>query len=160
IWNDDSLLLIDTPSTLVLNLNDAKPLPPVISAVRRAAARIAKPRVLLCSYSPASLVNSFIDDSGIVSLKPTRDYVDYVCRLCASLSADCYMPFASQAVFNRPDSRWANDQRTTWDHLQQYWDSPTRLLPPYATLDLKNLQYQTIPPDQYRPIAPAKLAVL
>ena len=160
VWNDDSLLLIDTPTTLILNLNDAKPLPPVISAVRRVAGRIAKPRVLLCSYSPASLVNSFTDDSGIVSLKPPRHYVNYVCRLCDSLSADCYIPFASQAIFNRADSRWANDQRTTWDHLQQYWDSPTRLLPPYATLDLKNLQFQTIPPEQYRPMAPAKLALL
>jgi hypothetical protein len=160
IWNDDSLLVVDTPAALILNLNDAKPLPPVISAVRRMADHSAKPRVLLCSYSPASLVNSFIDESGIVSLKPPRDYVDYVCRLCDSLSADCYMPFASQAEFNRTDSRWANDQRTTWDHLQQYWDSPTRLLPPYATLDLQNLQYHTIPPEQYRPMAPAKLALL
>ena len=160
VWNDDSLLLIDTPATLILNLNDAKPLPPVLRAIRRAADRIGKPRVLLCSYSPASLVNSFVDDRGIVSLKPPRHYIDYVCRLCDKLSADCYMPFASQAVFNRSDSRWANDHRTTWDHLQQYWDSPTRLLPPYATLDLENLQYRAIPPEQYRPMAPAMLAVL
>ena len=160
LWNDDSLLLIDTPAALILNLNDAKPLPPVLRAIRRAADRIGKPRVLLCSYSPASLVNSFVDDGGIVSLKPPRHYVDYVCRLCDTLSADCYMPFASQAVFNRPDSSWANDHRTTWDHLQQYWESPTRLLPPYATLDLQDLQYRAIPPEQYRPIASAKLAVL
>src|ERR1700728_632948 len=30
VWNDDSLLLIDTPDALILNLNDAKPLPPVL----------------------------------------------------------------------------------------------------------------------------------
>jgi hypothetical protein len=160
VWNDDSLLLIDTPAALILNLNDTKPLPPVLRTIRRVADRLGKPRVLLCSYSPASLVNSFIDDSGIISLKPPRHYVDYVCRLCHTLSADCYMPFASQAVFNRPDSRWANDRRTTWDHLQQYWDSSTRLLPPYATLKLQDLQCQAIPPEQYRPIAPATLAAL
>jgi hypothetical protein len=160
VWNDDSLLLIDTPAALILNLNDAKPLPPVLGAIRRAADRIGKPRVLLCSYSPASLVNSFVDDSGMVSLKPPRHYVGYVCRLCDTLSADCYMPFASQAVFNRNDSRWANDCRTTWDHLQQYWGSLTRLLPPYATLDLQDLQYRAVPPEQYRPIAPVTLDVL
>lgn len=160
VWNDDSLLIVDTPSALILNLNDAKPLPPVLRALRHAADRIGKPRVLLCSYSPASLVNSFIDSTGVVSLKPPRHYVDYVCRLCDALSADCYMPFASQAVFNRRDSCWANDHRTTYDHLRQYWNSRARLLPPYTTLDLQDLQYQTIPLEQYRPIAPEKLAAL
>jgi hypothetical protein len=143
-----------------LNLNDAKPLPPVLSAIRRLAARIGKPRVLLCSYSPASLVNSFVDDNGIVSLKPPRHYVDYVCRLCNMLSADFYMPFASQAVFNRGDSRWANDRRTSWNDLQQYWTSRTRLLPPYATLDLWGFRYWAVPPEEYRPMASAKLAAL
>jgi len=160
MWNDDSLLLIDTPAALIMNLNDAKPLPPVLRAIRRMADHIAKPRVLLCSYSPASLVNSFVDDSGIVSLKPPRHYVNYVCRLCDRISAECYMPFASQAIFNRADSRWANDHRTTWDHLRQYWDSTARLLPSYTTLDLQNLRHQAIPRDQYRPMAPAKLALL
>src|SRR5207302_8695372 len=111
IWCDDSVLLIDSPAALILNLNDAKPLPPVIKAIRRAADRIGKPRVLLCSYSPASVVNSFLDDQGIVSLKPARHYVDYVCRLCDTLKAGWYIPFASQAVFHRSDSHWANDYR-------------------------------------------------
>src|SRR6266404_9391790 len=60
IWCDDSLLLVDTPTALILNLNDAKPLPPVVRAIRRVADRIGNPRVLLCSYSPASLVNSVV----------------------------------------------------------------------------------------------------
>src|SRR5262249_32411948 len=130
IWCDDSLLLVDTPTALIFNLNDAKPLPPVISMIRRVADRIGKPRVLLSSYSPASLVNSFLDDGEIVSLKPPRHYVDYVCRLCDTLAADLYMPFASQAVFHRDDSLWANRYRTTYRHLQQYWRSPVLLLAP------------------------------
>ncbi len=79
LWNDDSLLLIDTPNALILNLNDAKPLPPVLRALHRAAQRIAKPRVLLCSYSPASVINSFLDENGIVPLRHPRQYVDYIC---------------------------------------------------------------------------------
>ena len=106
VWNDDSLLLIDTPGALILDINDAKPLGAVVRAIRRMADRIGKPRILLCSYSPASLVNSFLDESGVVSLKPARHYVDYVGRLCDRLAVDFYMPFASQAVFNRSDSRW------------------------------------------------------
>ncbi len=60
VWNDDSLLIVDTPSALILNFNDAKPPPPILRAVRRLAERIGKPRILLCSYSPASIVNSFL----------------------------------------------------------------------------------------------------
>jgi hypothetical protein len=160
VWNDDSLLLIDTPNALILNLNDAKPLPPVLRAIRRVADRIAKPRVLLCSYSPASLVNSFLDGNGIVSLRPARHYVDYVCRLCDRLAIDYYMPFASQAVFRRADSCWANDYCTTYEHLCRYWQSRARLLPPYTTLELGDFAYSSIPPEHYRPMEPAKLAAL
>jgi hypothetical protein len=159
IWCDDSLLLVDTPTALILNLNDAKPLPPVVRAIRRLADRVGKPRVLLCSYSPASLVNSFVDEAGIVSLKPARHYVDYVCRLCDTLAVDFYLPFASQAAFHRDDSCWANRYRTTYYHLQQHWRSDTRLLPPYTDIDLADLTYASTPPEQYRPLAPARLAL-
>jgi hypothetical protein len=160
IWNDDSLLLVDTPAVLIIDLNDAKPPPPVLRAIRALADRIGKPRVLLCSYSPASVVNSFLDETGIVSLKPVRHYVDYVCRLCDALGAGIYLPFASQAVFNRIDSWWANDYRTTYQHLQNYWRSSTRLLPPYSTVDLTAFTHRATPPEQYRPMSPPRLAAL
>jgi Beta-lactamase superfamily domain len=158
VWNDDSLLLIDTPGALILNLNDAKPPPPILRAIRRLADRIKKPRILLCSYSPASVVNSFLDADGIVLLRQPRDYVDYVCRLCDRLAAAYFLPFASQAVFGRADSSWANDYRTTYDDLRRHWRSPTQLLPPYTTLDLGNLSYCSPSPDQYRPMAAETIA--
>lgn len=158
VWNDDSLLLVDTPNALIFNLNDAKPPPPVLGALRRLGDRIAKPRVLLCSYSPASLVNSFLDDQRIVSLHPARHYVDYVCRLCDLLAIDYYLPFASQAVFCRADSRWANDYRTTYEDLQGCWRSHARLLPPYTTLDLDDFTHCSIAPERWRPMEPARLA--
>jgi hypothetical protein len=160
IWCDDSLLVVDTPTALILNLNDAKPLPPVVRAIRRLADRIAKPRVLLCSYSPASVINSFVNEAGIVSLKPMRHYVDYVCRLCDTLAVDFYLPFASQAEFHRDDSCWANRYRTTYRHLREYWRSHTRLLPPYADIDLADFTYRSTPPEEYRPMAPGRIAQL
>lgn len=160
VWNDDSLLLVDTPSALILNLNDAKPPPPVLGALRRIADRVGKPKILLSSYSPASLVNSFLDETGIVSLKPARHYVDYICRLCDRLAADFYMPFASQAVFNRLDSRWANDYRTTYEHLRSDWQSRTRLLPPYTTLDLAEFTHHSTAPEHYRPMEQSRVALL
>jgi len=161
VWNDDSVLLIDTPSVLILNLNDAKPLSPVLKAIRRLGDRIGKSRILLCSYSPASCINSFLDETGgIVSLKPARDYVDYVCWLCDALAADYYVPFASQAVFERADSHWANDYRTTYSDLQRCWQSGARLLPPYTTIDLTDLSYHSIAPAEYRPMEPSRVAAL
>jgi len=160
LWNDDSMLLVDTPSALILNLNDAKPAPPVLRALRHVADRIAKPRVLLCSYSPASCVNSFLDETGIVSLKPSKDYVDYVCRLCDTLAADFYLPFASQAVFERRDSDWANGYRTRYDDLRRHWRSRARLLPPYTTLDLTDFTHLSLAPEQYRPLERARVATL
>jgi hypothetical protein len=161
VWNDDSLLLIDTPGALILNFNDAKPPPPVIKVIRRMADRIGKPRIVLCSYSPASCINSFIDDAGIVSLRPPRHYVDGVCRLCDRLAADFYLPFASQAVFERPDSRWANEYRTSYEDLRRYWESATQLLPPYTTLDLERLtHHQSTDPEHYRPMERSKVAAL
>jgi hypothetical protein len=157
LWNDDSLLLIDTPHALVLNFNDAKPLPPVVRAVRRLADRIAKPRILLASYSPASLVNSFLDAGGLVSLKAPEQYVAFLCGLCERLGADFYIPFASQAVFARADSAWANPYRTSFADLERLWHAPTMLLPPYTTIDLQALTHEATPPEAYRPVAPTTL---
>jgi hypothetical protein len=158
LWNDDSVLLIDTPNALILNLNDAKPVPPVLRAIGHVANEIDKPRVLLCSYSPASVVNSFIGDAGVVSLRSPRHYVDYICRLCDRLRIDHYLPFASQAVFRRADSIWANEHSTSYDDLQRYWRSRAQLLPPYTTLNLTDFTYTAVSPEQYRPMDPTTVA--
>jgi len=153
LWNDDSVLVVDTPDALILNLNDAKPLPTVVAALRLLGERSGKRRVLLCSYSPASLVNSFTDDRGVVSLKQPADYVAYVRRLCDRLGTDFYLPFASQAVFERADSAWANQYRTSFVDLERGWTAKAALLPPYTTLDLAGGTYESVPPQQYRPAA-------
>jgi len=155
LWNDDSLLLIDTPSALILNFNDAKPLPPVIKAVRRLADRIGKPRILLASYSPASVINSFSDPAGPVVLKQPADYVGYLVKLCGALGADVYLPFASQASYERADSLWANALRTTYADLEGFWSGPTRLLRPYTTLALDDLHHRATAAADYRPAAMA-----
>jgi hypothetical protein len=159
LWNDDSLLLVDTPDALILNFNDAKPPPPVVAAVRRLADRIAKPRILLASYSPASLVNSFRDVAGeMVPMKPPEGYVGFICRLCERLGADIYLPFASQASFERADSTWANQYRTSFADLERLWRGRARLLPPYTTLALADLTHRSAPPDSFRPAASVRRA--
>jgi hypothetical protein len=83
-----------------------------------------------------------------------------VCRLCDDLEVRFYIPFASQAVFHRCDSHWANDFRTTYENLRQCWHSPARLLPPYTTLDLTEFSHRSTPPEQYRPMEPSRVARL
>lgn len=160
LWNDDSLLIVDTPDALIFNLNDAKPLPPVLRQLRRLAERAGKARVLLASYSPASLVNSFLDENGIVSLKSREHYVASICALCERLGADVYMPFASQAVFERGDSNWANEYRTGFADLARLWTARARLLPPYASLDLADLSHSAPSEADYRPAAAVTIAAL
>jgi hypothetical protein len=155
LWNDDSLLLIDTPHALIVNLNDAKPAPPVVTALRRLADRLAKPRIVLASYSPASVINSFSDKDGPILLRKPKHYAAYSCRLCERLGADIYLPFASQATFERADSDWANRHRTIFADLERCWQGKTRLLPPYTTLDLASLVAESTPSDAYRPRPPA-----
>ena len=74
-------------------------------------------------------------------------------RLCDMLGAALYMPFASQAVFNRADSRWANGFRTSLQDLERYRQSRARLLPPYSTLDLADLSCESLPAERYAPAA-------
>ena len=93
-------------------------------------------------------------------MKPARHYVDYVCRLCDTLAADFFVPFASQAVFERPDSCWANDYRTSYDDLRRYWRSGARLLPPYTMLDLTDFTHHSMPPAEYRPMERSRVAAL
>jgi hypothetical protein len=158
LWNDDSLLLIDTPHALILNFNDAKPVPPVVKAVRRLGDRIGKPRILLASYSPASVINSFSDAAGPITLKQPADYVGFIRRLCERLGADTYLPFASQASFERADSAWANQYRTTYTDLERSWRGSTRLLPPYTTLALDDFSHESTPSECYRSAPAGRLA--
>jgi len=159
LWNDDSVLVVDTPQALILNLNDAKPAPPVVKALRRLGDRLGKPRVLLASYSPASLVNSFSDpEGGQIRLRSPEHYVRYICRLCERLGAGMFLPFASQAVFRRADSEWANPLRTGFADLQRCWTGQSELLPPYTTLELAGFQHRSVAPAAYRPAAPEIVA--
>lgn len=152
LFNDDSALLIDTPSALIVNLNDSKPGAGQLRQLRawldRAVPR--KRRILLSSYSPASVVNSFLRGGRRVSLKAAPDYVRYVGWLCGLLGADDYLPFASQVVFRRTDSDWANAFKVGYDDLRAHWGSDaTRLLPPYARMQLGDGSYTFVHPDQY-----------
>jgi len=156
LWNDDSILLIDTPRALILNFNDAKPPPRVVRHIRGLAASLGKRCIVLSSYSPASLVNSFFRGHQQISLRDKASYARYVSGLCDQLGAADFMPFASQTVFLRSDSQWANAFKVTFDDLRAGWTSGARLLPPYTRLDLSNFSHSFTAPAAYNTGTPGK----
>lgn len=152
LYNDDSVLLIDTPTAFIINQNDAKP-------ARKQWKQLVefldkncpadKKRILLSSYSPASIVNSFLKHAERVCMKEKKDYVNYVCSNCKLLKIDYYMPFASQVIFYRTDSDWANSYKVSFDDVQKYWSVKTQLIPPYSKLDLQNFSFTSKNPTSY-----------
>ncbi|RYY15883.1 MAG: hypothetical protein EOO04_27900 [Chitinophagaceae bacterium] len=152
LYNDDSLLLIDTPNAFIINQNDSKPQQSqwkLLKSFLDKYCPASKKRILLSSYSPASPVNSFLRNTERVSMKEKKDYVKYVCVNCQFLGIDYFMPFASQAIFYRSDSDWANSFKVTYDDLAANWTAKARLLPPYSTIDLQSLVCSFKPVSDY-----------
>jgi hypothetical protein len=153
LFNDDSALLVDTPDAFIVNLNDAKPRRGQLRQLRRDLdARVPrKTRILLSSYSPASIVNSFTRNAERVSLRDKRNYVEYVCDNCDSLNADFYIPFASQVIYRRTDSAWANAFKVTEADLRAHWRARATLLPPFVRMNLRDRSFSFVPPERYNP---------
>jgi hypothetical protein len=163
LFNDDSVLVIDTPTAVIINLNDSKPRRRQLRQLSDDLDAVApgKTRVLLSSYSPASIVNSFLRSAERVSLREKADYVRYVGDNCQLMKIDYFMPFASQVIFKRRDSAWANDFKVTFEDLEKHWGQGpaeaghhvhgggARLLPPFTRLHLGYLTHTSVSPEHY-----------
>jgi hypothetical protein len=149
VWNDDSILLVDTPHATLVNLNDVKPFGRLYPKIRDFLDRDAKPVVLLCSHSAASIVNSFTRSGVPDPMMDKESFIRLAERACELLGADFYIPFASQVVYSRSDSQWANPFRVLYPDLEREWNSPTRLLPPFTRLDLATFEHTSTPTEAY-----------
>jgi len=139
LWNDDSILLLNWNNYLICNLNDSKPTQSILTSILNFKKKNNLKLILLQSYAPASIVNSFRNrQSEVVSIKEKKDYINYVKKTCSYLQADFFIPFASQAVYSRPDSIWANNHKVTDIELHYSWNENTKLLKSYSFFDLKN----------------------
>ncbi|HQV00262.1 MAG TPA: hypothetical protein PLO59_03825, partial [Bacteroidia bacterium] len=151
LYNDDSCLLIDTPQAFIVNLNDSKPTQAQLKKLRGYMNEaVNKKIIVLSSYSPASIVNSFRKNSEYVSIKDKNDYIVYINQLVSTLQADYFIPFASQVIFYRPDSAWANQYKVTYDDMEKGWTAPkTKLLHPYSCIDLNTFDVTYVAPENY-----------
>ena len=128
---DDSLLIIDTPDAVIFNINDAAPRRVLLEQIWAKFNPNGKTAIVLKSYSPASAA-ALTFKNGIRSpLKTKKDFVQVVIGMSNALGASYFVPFASQALFNREDSKWANDHKVTYENLSEYWSgTKTRLSQP------------------------------
>lgn len=153
--NDDSVLLMHTPTAFIVNFNDAKPRPYQVKRIARYIDEHVKGKkkvILLSSYSPASVVNSFRRSSNmeIISLRDKKSYVHYVSRIADRIGADYFIPFASQVIFYRSDSSWANEFKVAFKDLEEHWQAKnTQLCHPYTKIDLTTFEVSYIPEEEY-----------
>src|SRR5205823_2637307 len=105
---DDSLIVVDTPHAVILDINDSKVDPITAAKLSRMLDRKfkGKTRILLASYSAASIVNCFVKNGRRFPMYERAVFIQAVVRACRLLKADYYLPFASQAVFRRRDTVW------------------------------------------------------
>jgi len=153
--NDDSVLLINTPKAFIVNFNDAKPRGYQVKRISRYIQENIKGKkkvIFLSSYSPASVVNSFRKgvNMEVVSLRDKKSYVTYVSEMADHLKADYFIPFASQVIFYRNDSSWANEYKVSYDDLEEHWIAKeTKLCHPYTQIDLESFAVNFTPENEY-----------
>ena len=144
MYNDDSILLFQYKNYLVCNINDSKPTPQILNKIKEFKKNKKLKMILMQSYAPASINNSFIEkNSKRIILKSKVDYAKYVMKISKKLEASYFVPFASQAVFSRPDSEWANNFKSSWSDLNHYWNINTKLLKSYINFDFHKEEYGT-----------------
>ncbi|MGD9562038.1 MAG: MBL fold metallo-hydrolase [Pyrinomonadaceae bacterium] len=137
---DDSILLVETPDAYVANLNDSVPRLSLLKFIRREMLESEKPLIMLKSYSPASIASSIYRNGMRTQMKTKRDYAETAMKLARTLGATHFVPFASQAFFNRTDSTWANEYKVTYEDLKKYWNNEAvALCPPFVDIDLRTL---------------------
>ena len=139
---DDSIMIVDTPDAVIFNINDAAPRRALLERIRQTFNPSRKTSIALKSYSPAS-AGALTFKNGVRSpLKSKKDFVQVAIDISNALGADYFVPFASQAFFNREDSKWANDHKVTYEDLSQYWSgTKTKLCMPFVTMDLKSFAW-------------------
>ncbi len=139
---DDSIMILDTPDAVIFNINDAAPRRALLERIRQTFNPSGKTAIALKSYSPAS-VGALTFQNGVrTPLKTKTDFVQVAIDISNALGAQYFVPFASQAFFNREDSKWANDHKVTYEDLKAHWSgTKTALCKPFITMDLKSFAW-------------------
>ena len=155
---NDSMLVVDTPHAVIVDINDCSPRTALLRLVAERLLAPGKRVIVLKSYSPASMGSALFSGDKRVPMKSKQDYADVARRMAEALGASHFVPFASQAFFNRSDSRWANAFKVTYEDLRAAWGaSPVELCPPFVTMDLASGKYTSAYAEVDRALSAAQL---
>lgn len=139
---DDSVFVVDTPNSLIINFNDSNPRPGFLRLIAQRVVTEKKAVIVLKSYSPASLATSMYREGKVSPMKNKEDYAVTARTIAETVGATHFVPFASQVFFNRNDSIWANDEKVVFEDLQRFWgDSSVKLCPPFIEMDLETQEF-------------------
>jgi hypothetical protein len=156
---DDSILLIETPNSVVVDINDSSPRRALLQRLRTEHLPPGRTVIVLRSYSPASAGASTYRDGVRAPLKSKKDFVDVAQGMAEALGASYFIPFASQAFFNRKDSLWANEHKVTYENLKEYWRSTNvKLCMPFTTMDLDTFAHSSSYSEVQRKLNEGQLA--
>jgi len=139
--NQDAILLVEAGGNLIVNLNDS-PLCGDAGFIRRMVQRYPREQTYmaaLCS-NDADMIN-IVDEAGRRTIDPPEarkpGMVWALGRIARSLGVGAYVCSASQHIYARADSVWANPYRVGWSDVRANWVQPDiRPIEPFVTVDL------------------------
>ncbi len=145
--NQDAILLIEAGDSLVVNLNDS-PLCGDAAFIRRQVARHDRASTYmaaLCSNDADML--HLVDNGGTLTIDPPQRRKPGMVwergRIARRLGVGAYVCSASQHVYARSDSVWANPYRVGWRDFITSWSQPDiRTIEPFVVLDLETGAYE------------------
>jgi hypothetical protein len=151
--NQDAILIVEAGKSLVVDLNDSP-----LCGERRFIRRLVRQHerrntyvAALCS-NDADMLN-IVDEAGnrVIDAPERRKpgMVWALARTAESLGVGTYMSSASQHIYARRDSVWANPYRVGWADVQRYWTRPDiRIVESFVVLDLATGDYVRKHPSQ------------
>jgi hypothetical protein len=151
--NQDAILVIEAGDNLVLDLNDS-PQCGEKRFIRKLVQQYDRKRTYmaaLCS-NDADMFNIVGPDGRRVIDSPEQRKPGMVwdrARLAEGLGVGAYVASASQHIYVRSDSVWANPYRVGWADVLRHWTRPSiRTIEPFVVLDLENGEYRRKHPSQ------------
>jgi hypothetical protein len=151
--NQDAILLVEAGDSLVVDLNDS-PLCGDAGFIRRQVRRHDRAKTYmaaLCS-NDADMLNLVDAGGALVIDPPARRKPGMVWergRIARRLGVGAYVSSASQHIYARSDSAWANPYRVTWKDFTENWHEPDiRIIEPFVVVDLATGNYERKHPSQ------------
>jgi hypothetical protein len=145
--NQDAILIVQAGDSLVVDLNDS-PLCGERSFIRGIVKQFDRTHTYvaaLCS-NDADMFNLFDSEGHRVVDAPQQrkpGMVWALARIADGLGVGSYVCSASQHIYVRRDSVWANPYRVGWDDVVSHWSRPAiRTIEPFVVIDLENGTYE------------------